>query len=355
MVALDLVGSQRLMTNVLLRYVSLVMITVLILSLFSFSLAFLFPGYAIENLTGMRLDKMNLTELAVTGYHSDDNILVQYGHYMAALFDGNWGISFSSGLPLYEEISRALPASIELSAYALILSFLIGLPLGFLAALRHHKSTDFILLSVSVLGYSIPVFWLALIVILVFSLQLGWFPLSGRISLFFEIPSVTGFILIDILLSDLPDKQAALMDALRHLILPTLSIAVVTTTLILRITRRSVIETLNSEFIQAAYARGLSARQVLMRHGIRNALMPIFPLLAIQFTTLLTNAMIVESIFSWPGIGNWLIQAIYHQDYPAIRAGMLAVSVLVAIFTMSIDLFIRLTDPKRRRAERVSI
>jgi cationic peptide transport system permease protein len=343
------------MANVLLRYANLVLVTLFVLSLLSFLLAYLFPGQALENLTGLRFSELTTQQSSQMKYAIDGNIFIQYGHYMSELFAGNWGVSFSSGLPLYEDIGYYLPASIELSAYALFLSFFIGLPLGFLAALRHHKLTDYSLLSVSLLGYSIPVFWLALIMILVFSLQLGWFPLSGRISLIFEIPNITGFILIDILLSDSIDKQAALVDAVRHLILPTLSIAIVTTTLILRITRRSVIETLNSEFILAAYARGLTPRQVLMRHGVRNALIPILPLLAMQFPTLLTNAMIVESIFSWPGIGNWLIQAINQQDYPAIRAGMLAVSVLVVIFTMSIDLTIRLTDPRRRRAERAAI
>jgi cationic peptide transport system permease protein len=343
------------MSNVLFRYTNLILVTLFILSLLSFLLAYLFPGQAIENLTGLRIDELTELQNSQIKYAVDGNMFIQYWHYMSELFAGNWGVSFSSGLPLYADVSHYLPASIELSAYALFLSFFIGLPLGFLAGLRHHKATDYGLLSVSLLGYSIPVFWLALILILVFSLQLGWFPLSGRISLIFEIPSITGFILIDILLSDSVDKNAALIDALRHLILPTFSIAVVTTTLILRVTRRSVIETLNSEFILAAYARGLTPQQVLMRHGVRNALIPTLPLLAMQFPTLLTNAMIVESIFSWPGIGNWLIQAIYQQDYPAIRAGMLAVSVLVVIFTMSIDLTIRVTDPRRRRAERAAI
>ncbi|MFT6344835.1 MAG: cationic peptide transport system permease protein [Paraglaciecola sp.] len=343
------------MSNVFFRYTNLILVTLFILSLLSFLLAYLFPGQAIENLTGLRIDELTELQNSQIKYAVDGNMFIQYWHYMSELFSGNWGVSFSSGLPLYEDVSHYLPASIELSAYALFLSFFIGLPLGFLAGLRHHKATDYGLLSISLLGYSIPVFWLALILILVFSLQLGWFPLSGRISLIFEIPSITGFILIDILLSDSVDRHAALIDALRHLILPTFSIAVVTTTLILRITRRSVIETLNSEFILAAYARGLTPRQVLMRHGVRNALIPILPLLAMQFPTLLTNAMIVESIFSWPGIGNWLIQAIYQQDYPAIRAGMLAVSVLVVIFTMSIELTIRITDPRRRRAERAAI
>jgi cationic peptide transport system permease protein len=343
------------MANVFLRYANLVLITLLILSFLSFLLAYLFPGHALENLTGLRFNELTEIQSSQMKYSVDDNVFIQYWHYMGELFAGNWGVSFNSGLPLYEDVGHYLPASIELSAYALFLSFFIGLPLGFLAALRHHKLTDYSLLSASLLGYSIPVFWLALIMILIFSLQLGWFPLSGRISLIFEIPNITGFILIDILFTDNLDKQAALIDALRHLILPTLSIAVVTTTLIFRITRRSVIETLNSEFILAAYARGLTPGQVLMRHGVRNALIPILPLLAMQFPTLLTNAMIVESIFSWPGIGNWLIQAIYQQDYPAIRAGMLAVSFLVVIFTMSIDLTIRLTDPRRRRAERATI
>ncbi|WP_158968290.1 ABC transporter permease subunit [Paraglaciecola sp. L3A3] len=343
------------MINVILRYTNLMLITLLVLSFVSFFLAYLFPGQPIENLTGIKINTMPENYASSFSYQSGETLLVQYWHYMGELFAGNWGYSFSSGLPLYEEISYVLPASIELSAYALILSIVIGIPLGFLAALKHHKLPDYLLLSISVIGYSIPVFWLALLVILIFSLQFGLFPLSGRISLFFDVPNVTGFILVDVLLSDIHDKRAAVFNVIRHLILPTLSIALVTTTLIIRITRRSVIETMNMEFIKAAYARGLTARQVLFRHGIRNALMPIFPLLAMQFTTLLTNAMIVETIFSWPGLGNWLIQAIYHQDYPAIRAGMLTVSVLVVVFTMSIELTIRLMDPKRRRLKHATI
>ncbi|MGJ8680804.1 ABC transporter permease [Paraglaciecola sp.] len=343
------------MGNVILRYINLMVVTLLILSFFSFSLAYLFPGHPIENLTGIRLENISQIENTEFNYSSGESLLVQYWHYMGSLFDGNWGVSFNSGLPLYDEITNVLPASIELSAYALFISIFVGIPLGFLAAMKHHKLTDYSLLSISVLGYSIPVFWLALLVILIFSLQLGWFPLSGRISLYYEIPDITGFIMLDIFLSDIDNKEAAINNVIRHSILPTFSIALVTTTLIIRITRRSVIETMNTEFIHAAYARGLSGRQVLVQHGIRNALMPIFPLLAMQFTTLLTNAMIVETIFSWPGIGNWLIQAIYHQDYPAIRAGMLAVSALVVIFTMSIDLTIRLMDPKRRRLKRAAI
>ncbi|MFT4940498.1 MAG: cationic peptide transport system permease protein [Paraglaciecola sp.] len=343
------------MSYFFLRKFNLLIVTLFILSLFSFSLAYLFPGDPLTNLTGVRSSDAQNFAILSEQYKMQGGYFWQYIEYLRALFNGEWGVSFNSSLPLFNEIVGTLPASIELSAYALLFSFMIGLPLGFLAALRHHKKTDFLVLTFSAVGNSIPVFWLALIVILLFSLQLGWFPLSGRISLLFDVPNQTGFILLDILLSDLPDKTEAFYNALQHLILPTMSIAIVTCTITIRITRRSVIETLSSDFIKAAYARGLTSRQVLQYHGIRNAMMPILPILALQFTTLLTNAMIVETIFSWPGIGNWLIHAIYQRDFPSIRAGMLAVSALVIMFTVSIDLLIHLVDPTRSRHERVKI
>ena len=339
------------MLKIILRHVSLLILTLFILSFFSFSLAYLFPGDPLVNLTGIRDSSEQGYAILAKQYAMQGSFLSQYWEYVNHLFSGNWGLSFSSGLPLAEEISRSLAASVELSAYALVVSFVVGLPLGFLAGLRHHKLTDFALLTTSVIGYSIPVFWAALIAILIFSIQLGWFPLSGRISLLYDVPYQTGFILIDILLSDLPDKEFAFKDALRHLVLPSVSIAIVTCTIVMRITRRSVVEVMSSEYIQAAYARGLSPRQVFLRHGVKNALIPILPLLVMQFTTLLTNAMIVETIFSWPGIGNGLIQAIYQRDFPAIRAGMLAVSALVLTFTITIDMVIQIFDPAGRRPE----
>ncbi|MEP7706177.1 ABC transporter permease [Paraglaciecola sp. 25GB23A] len=343
------------MLKVILRFFNLVVLTLLALSFFSFILIYLFPGDPLTNLSGIANPNPQQLEILNQTYHRDSAFLIQYWYYLIDLFSGNWGLSVSSGLSLADEVARTLPASIELSTYALILSFIIGLPLGFLAGLRHHKTTDYALLSASVLGYSIPVFWLAMLLILGFSLQLGWFPLSGRISLLYEVPRISGFMFLDIIWSDIDNKSEVILDAFRHLILPTLSIAAFTTTVTLRIMRRSIIETLNSEYIQAAVARGLTSRQIIMKHALKNALMPILPILAMQFTTLLTNAMIVEVIFSWPGIGNWLIQAIYQRDYPAIRVGMLAVSTLVVMFTMTIDLLLRLIDPKKSKVERVAI
>ena len=343
------------MLRYFLRHLNLLVLTLLVLSVFSFWLAYLFPGDPLINLSGMRgVSEQGYAEL-VQKYRFDQNLFVQYWQYLTLLFSGDWGQSFSSGLPLWDEIKLTLPASIELATYALILSLCIGIPLGFLAGLRHHSVTDYTLLSSSVIGFSTPVFWLALILILVFSLQLNWLPLSDRISLLFDIPHHTGFIMLDIWLSDTPDKSAAYHNALLHMVMPVLSITIVTSAIVLRLTRRSVIEVMPSQYIQWAYTRGLSNFQVITRHGIRNVLLPILPLLAMQSTTLLTNAMIVEVIYSWPGIGNWLIQAIYQRDFPAIRAGMLAVSAVVVLLTVSIDLIARLIDPTRGKEKRVKI
>lgn len=332
-----------------LRQFNLLLLTLFILSVFSFWLAFALPGDPLANLSGVS-NPTNAERLILESkYQTHAGYVAQYLRYLELFFQGDWGVSLSSGKLLLNEISRTLPASIELTSYALVLSLLLGIPLGMWAGLKHHKPIDSGLLTVSVIGNSLPVFWLALIIIMLFSLQLGWLPLSGRISLLFDVPQQTGFILLDIWLSDIPDKVSATVDALRHLLMPTLSIAVVTFSIVLRISRRSVIETMHQEYIKAAYARGHSQLQVFVRHGFRNALLPILPLLISQFTTLLTNAMIVEVVFSWPGIGNWLLQAIYQRDYPAIRVGMLAVAALVLIFSVALELLLRLINPTLHR------
>ncbi|BDX05721.1 ABC transporter permease [Planctobacterium marinum] len=343
------------MSLYLFRRLNLLVFTLFMLAMASFGLAWLFPGDYLTNLTGVHFDTPEQRELFAALYKENEGVFWQFMAYLEMLWQGQWGQSFSSGQPLFQEILTTLPASIELSAYALFISLAVGIPLGFISGLKHNKLTDYSILSFSLVGYSIPVFWLALLLILVLSLQLGWFPISGRISLLYDIPPQTGFILIDILSSDLPYKWDAFTDALEHLVLPTLSISIVTSTIILRITRRSVIEVMSSEYIKAATAKGLNRTQVILRHGIRNTIIPIMPQLALQFTTLLTNAMIVESIFSWPGIGNWLLQAIYQGDYPAIRAGMLAVSSLVVIFTVFIDIIHKIIDPRRLYRQRVKI
>jgi len=341
--------------QILMRYSVLFLITLLVLSAMSFSLAYLFPGDVLENLTGIIPQNDIQRDALIREYRLDKNLVVQFGHYLSALLQGDWGYSFVSGLSLRDEIGITMPATIELSAYAMLMALFIGIPLGYYAGLKNYSTTDHTINALSITTYSFPVFWFALVLILLFSLQFDIAPMSGRLSLLFDIEPVTGFILIDIMLAENIDRALAYSDAMSHLVLPTLAIGSITTASMARITRRSVIDVMHRPYIAAARSRGLSRWQIFFRHIIRNALLPILPLMAIQITTLITNAMIVETLFSWPGIGSWLIQAIYQQDYPALRVGMLAVSALVITLTILIDLFNRIIDPSREKYERATV
>lgn len=343
------------MIQILIRYTTLFVLTLLVLAAMSFALAYLFPGDVLVNLTGITPHNEIQRDALIRQYQLDEPYLFQFIYYVQQLLQGNWGYSFISGLPLREEIAVAMPATIELSTYALLTALIFGVPIGCYAGLKSYTKTDYTINSVSMISYSFPVFWLALVFILIFSLELGIVPLSGRVSLLFDVPNVSGFVLIDILLADNIDSGLALIDALHHLILPTVSIALISTASMIRLTRRSVIDVLKSPYIAAAESRGLSKRKIFVQHILRNALLPILPLMAIQITTLITNAMIVETLFSWPGIGNWLIQAIYQRDYSALRMGMLAVATVVISFTILIDLFNRLIDPSREKYERGAV
>ncbi|MDC8831689.1 ABC transporter permease [Alteromonas gilva] len=343
------------MIRILLRYLILFSLTFLTLSALSFSLIYLFPADPITTLTGITAQNSVQHEVLVKQYHLNDTYLVQFGHYLGELFNGNWGVSLFSGEPLLDEIMQALPATIELSSYAMFIVLVVGIPLGCYSGLKAYTGSDYTINSLSVMVNSIPVVWLAVLFILTFSLQFGWLPLSGRINLLFNIPNQTGFLFVDILLTDNIDRARALQDAFLHLILPTLSVAFISTASMVRITRRSIIDVLTQPYIIAARSKGLTSRQIFFRHVLRNALLPALPLMAMQITTLITNAMIVETMFSWPGIGSWLIQAIYQRDYSALRMGMLAVSTLVVMITIAIDLFNRLIDPSREKYESVTI
>jgi cationic peptide transport system permease protein len=339
------------MINIFLRYLNLLVITLFVVVVFSYVLAFLFPGDPLVNLTGISSENSVTSGLSPLS----DGVIVGFWHYLTNILTGDWGVSLNTGAELFNEIALTLPATIELSLYALLVALLLGLPFGFLAGLKPQKSLDYSVLGISALMYSFPVFWVAIIFILIFSLNLGWLPLSGRIDLLLDIPHRTGFIMVDIFLAENINRSHAFSDAVKHMILPTLSVSMITAATISRSVRRSTLEVMRKPYIIAAQSRGLSATQIFFKHGLRNALLPILPIMAMQVTALITNVMIVESLFSWPGIGNWLLQAIYKQDYPAIRAGMLAVASAVIMLTIFIEVMNRLIDPSREKFERVTV
>jgi cationic peptide transport system permease protein len=320
----------------------------LLLTLLSFSVNFLFPGEAIINLTGaINATPSQLVELN-DAYQTHRNIFIQYFAYLGHIINGDLGLSMASQSDISTEIVNLLPATIELSLVALFIAMLVGIPLGFIAAIKHSKITDNLILSVSMLGYSIPIFWLGLLAILTFSINLGWFPSAGQISLLFEIELVTGIQFIDILLSDSPYKWQAFSDASAHIILPACVIAVAPATIFIRLARTSMIEVLETSYIRAASAKGLTFKQIIFRHAIRNALIKIIRHVGLQFANLVTIAMVTEVIFSWPGIGRWLIESIYQRDYTAIESGLLVLSCFIFIVHILTDFIYAALNPLAR-------
>lgn len=331
------------------RRLFLLCFVLLALSLFAFSLSYLFPGEILHNISGINHIPESEIEQLRAYYHLDDNYVQQYIAFLQRILSGEWGLSFASQQPLLHEIGQLFPPTLELTTYALLISSFIGIPAGIIAAIRPYGITGRILSATAVSGYSMPIFWWGLILIMLFSLTLGWLPTSGRISVLYEIPPQTGFILLDILLADVPYRQDALASAIRHLILPTVVLATYPTTVMLRFTRDSMSQVLEQNYIKTARAKGLTRAQVLYRHAMRNALLPVIRQAGLQFSTLITLAMITEMIFSWPGIGRWLIESIDQRNYPAIQAGLLILSTLVITVNMLTEILHRVFNPLARK------
>ncbi len=331
-----------------LRRLNLLVFTILLLTLLSFSLSFLFPGDALINLSGQsNATPAQLAELAKS-YQQDNNIFMQYWAYLTHVFSGDLGISMASHLPVIEDVAKLLPATIELSIAALLLAMIIGVPIGFIAAIRHEKPTDNIILTFAMLGYSIPVFWLGMLSILVFSIHLGWLPAAGQLSLLYEIEHVTGFQFIDILLTDSEYKWQAFQNAGIHLILPATVVALAPTTIFIRLARAAMLEVLDKSYIKAAKAKGLTFNQIIYHHAARNALLRVIRDVGLQFANLVTIAMVTEVIFSWPGIGRWLIESIYQRDYTAIQGGLLVLSSFIFFVHILTDFIYTALNPLAR-------
>lgn len=331
-----------------LRRLNLFIFTMLALTLLSFSLNFLFPGEAVVNISGAINATPNQLLVLQSAYQTDDNIFWQYIAYLQHIVNGDLGISMASQSDIKSEILKLLPATIELSLVALLIAMTVGIPLGFIAAIKHNKLADNLILSISMIGYSIPVFWLGLLAILIFSINLGWLPSAGQISLLFEIKHVTGIQFIDILLSDSPYKWQAFSDATTHIILPACVVSVAPATIFIRLSRTSMIEVLETNYIRAVKANGLTFLQIIFRHAIRNALIKIIRHVGLQFANLVTIAMVTEVIFSWPGIGRWLIESIYQRDYTAIQGGLLVLSCFIFIVNILTDFIYAALNPLAR-------
>lgn len=269
--------------------------------------------------------------------------------WFESLLHWDFGVSSINGQSINEQLRDVFPATMELCILAFGLALLVGIPVGMLAGIMRNKWQDKLISALALVGFSIPVFWLALLLTLFFSLTLGWFPVSGRFDLLYEVKSVTGFALVDAWLSDSPYRSEMIVSALRHMVLPVAALAVAPTTEVIRLMRISTIEVFDQNYVKAAATRGLSRFTILHRHVLHNALPPVIPRLGLQFSTMLTLAMITEVVFSWPGLGRWLINAIRQQDYMAISAGVMVIGSLVIIVNVISDILGAMANPLKHK------
>ncbi|ENM5919476.1 ABC transporter permease subunit [Vibrio mimicus] len=268
--------------------------------------------------------------------------------YLVQLMELNFGLN-KNGVPIINELAVVFPATIELCAIAFIMSLLIGIPIGTLAGMRQGKWLDTIISFISMSGYSAPIFWLALMMIMVFSLHFPVFPVAGRYDLLYQIEHVTGFALIDAFLSQSQYRSQALQSVIEHLTLPCLVLALAPTTQVIGQMRASVAEVMNQNYIRAARIKGLSNYEIVTQHVLRNAIPPMIPKFGVQLSSMITLAIITESIFNWPGIGRWLLDALANRDFMSIQAGVIVVGILILTANILSDLIGAVANPLVRK------
>jgi dipeptide transport system permease protein len=276
----------------------------------------------------------------------DQPVWKQFLDYAWRLLHGDFGVSLATQQKVLTEFLTLFPATVELSFFAMLFAVAIGVPAGVIAAVKRGGVFDQALMTISLFGYSMPIFWWGLLLIMFVSVRLGLLPVSGRIDLvnfYFDQP--TGFMTVDALLSGEP---GAFADALRHLVLPAIVLGTVPLGVIARITRSSMLEVLSEDYVRTARAKGLPPSRVIGVHALRNALLPVVTVIGLSVSGLLAGAVLTETIFSWPGVGKWLIESIGRRDYPALQGGVMLVSAVVIGVNLVVDLLYGAIDPRIR-------
>ncbi|MCB1548938.1 MAG: ABC transporter permease [Hyphomicrobiaceae bacterium] len=294
-----------------------------------------------ENITEAQMDQMR-HELGL-----DLPLPVRFLHFVGNAVVGDFGLSFYHRRPVIDVLLERLPATIELAVAAMLVALAIAIPAGIAAAVRRGSLFDKLATTVSVAGVAIPNFWLGIVLIMFFAVQLGWLPVSGQTSNAINIPRVTGFALIDSVLWGRPD---AVLDVLKHLALPAITLGTGLSALLMRVTRTSMIETMQQEYVAFATAKGLSRRRVLFHHALRNALIPVVTVIAIDFGSLLSGSIITETIFAWPGVGRLLIEGVTTRNYPLVQTAVLMFALFYIVANFIADVLYVVLNPRIRLA-----
>ena len=302
------------------------------------------PAGPAQSLLGERATPETIRQIEEQ-YGLNEPIHIQYWSYLKTVGKGDLGTTIRTRRPVTDELKERFPATIELTFAALLFATLLGVPLGFVAAKRYGTWVDHSSLVISLIGISIPIFFLAILLKYVFAVKLGLLPTVGRISVLIDLEHPTNFYLIDALIAGDPE---AFWDVSKHLILPAIALGSIPLAITARITRAAVLDVQNEDYIRTARAKGLPPRTVDMRHIFRNAMLPIITIIGLQMGLLLSGAVLTETVFAFPGMGTWLVEAIRQRDYAILQGGILFVSFVFVIVNLLVDISYALINPRIR-------
>jgi dipeptide transport system permease protein len=334
------------MFRFLLRRLALTIPTFIALMFVTFAAIRMVPGDPVEVRVGER--GISPERLAVFRHELglDQSVWKQFLDYVVQLLHGDFGTSLATNQKVLTEFAALFPATIELSLAGMLFAVVLGIPAGTIAAARRGTIFDQTLMGLSVTGYSMPIFWWGLLLIMFVAERWGLTPVSGRIDLIkYYFDPVTGFMVIDAWLSG---QVGAVKDALHHLVLPAIVLGTIPLAVIARMTRSAMLDVLNEDYVRTARAKGLPAWRVIGLHALRNALIPVITIIGLQVGTLMAGAVLTETIFSWPGVGKWLIESISRRDYPALQGGVMLISSIVILVNLLVDLTYGLINPRIR-------
>lgn len=313
-------------------------------SLLVFFMVHLTPGDPAMMLLGDHANKESVAKVREE-LGLNKPLYVQYMIFAKKAVTLDFGNSIKSKQPVIDEFEDRFPATAELSLVAMFFAIIFGILAGIISAVKRYSIFDYGSMFVALAGVSMPVFWLGLVMIYFFAVKLGWLPVSGRLGYEFYVDRVTGFYLIDTLLAhDIP----AFWDALRHLIMPAIALGTIPMAIIARMTRSSMIEVMKEEYIRTARAKGCSRFQVIFIHALRNAMMPVITVIGLMLGTLFAGAILTETTFSWPGIGKWLVNAVYQRDFPIIQSTTLVIATMFIFVNLVVDILYAFINPKIR-------
>ncbi|MBE1708027.1 MULTISPECIES: ABC transporter permease subunit [Mesorhizobium] len=333
----------------MLRYIlgklALIIPTFIGITILAFGFVRILPGDPVLVLAGERGLSPERHTALMHQFGFDLPIWQQYLTYLTNILGGDFGTSFSTKTPVLKDFLVRFPATVELAIFAMIFAIIFGVAFGIFAAIRRGSWFDQLTMGTALAGYSMPIFWWGLLLIIVFSGMLHWTPVSGRIDLLYFFKPVTGFMTVDALISG---QKGAFRSAVSHLILPTIVLGTIPLAVIARQTRSAMLEVLGEDYVRTARAKGLTPFRVVGLHAFRNALIPVVTTIGLQVGTLLTGAILTESIFSWPGIGKWMIDAISKRDYFTVQGGLLLIALIVMSVNLIVDVLYAVINPRIR-------